>query len=135
MVIEINETTQFIFQVNDLPLEGLTELSVRFDLMGPGEVWIDDVELFDLTFSKNEVRELSKLITLAHITLQNGRLGDCLRLLDGYWPQFLEDNVPFQDGGEVARRDDPDQPPAEEPPPKTGVLDQMKGLLPKRLRF
>jgi len=54
---------QFVFQVDDLPLEGLTQMRVRFDLMGPGEVWIDDVELFDLAFNEKELRELAKLIT------------------------------------------------------------------------
>ena len=30
---------QYVFQVDDLPLEGLTSVRVRFDLMGAGEVW------------------------------------------------------------------------------------------------
>ncbi|MEA1950872.1 MAG: family 10 glycosylhydrolase, partial [Planctomycetota bacterium] len=33
------------FPVNSLPLDGMTEACVRFDLLGPGEVLIDDVQL------------------------------------------------------------------------------------------
>ena len=47
---------QYIFQVDDLPLEGLSLLHVRFDLMGQGEVWVDDVQLFDLAFNGAELR-------------------------------------------------------------------------------
>ncbi len=92
------EWTQYVFQLDDLPLEGLTSLRVRFDLMGPGEVWLDDVQLFGLAFNSSELVELSKLITLADVKLQNGQVGDCLHLLEGYWPRFLEENVPLQPG-------------------------------------
>ncbi len=129
---------RFIFPINDLPLEGLSQLQVRFDLMGPGEVWIDDVELSDLRFSDNEVKELLKLVTLIHVTLRNGRLGDCLRLLEGYWPQFLEENVPLQSGETVAGRGTAAEPPTakqpKQPTPRTGLLDNFKNLLPKSLR-
>ena len=87
-----------MFQVDDLPLEGLTSLRVRFDLMGAGEVWVDDVQVYNLAFSKPELVELSKLIASVEVKLQNGQIGDCLRLLDGYWPKFLEENVPLQPG-------------------------------------
>ena len=51
---------QYIFQVDDLPLEGLSQLRVRFDLMGQGEVWVDDVQLYDLAFSETELRGLAE---------------------------------------------------------------------------
>ena len=56
---------QYIFKVDDLPLEGVTSLRARFDLMGAGEVWADDVQLFDLVFDESELRALYKLLTLA----------------------------------------------------------------------
>ena len=91
---------QYVFQVDDLPLEGLTSLRARFDLMGPGEVWVDDVQVFCLAFNRAEMVELSKIITLADVKLQNGQIGDCLHLLEGYWPRFLEENVPLPAGAE-----------------------------------
>ena len=36
--------------VNDLPLESRGEMRVRFELSGPGEVWLDNVKLYDLLF-------------------------------------------------------------------------------------
>jgi len=134
---------QFIFPVNDLPLEELSQLQVRFDLMGEGEVWIDEVQLSDLRFSNNEVKELSKLVTLIHVTLLNGQFGDCLRLLDGYWPRFLEENVPLRSAAMAAAERVPSTPaagssatkPPKQPAPRTGLLDRVKNLLPERLRF
>jgi hypothetical protein len=131
------EWGQYIFQVDDLPLEGLTSLCVRFDLMGAGEVWVDDVQAFSLAFNKVEMVELSKLITQADVKLQNGRIGDCLRLLEGYWPRFLEENVPLPPGAvptETAAN--PKKPPAEEKPPeRSGWLNRVKDIIPDSLRF
>ena len=131
-----SEWGQYVFQVDDLPLEGLTSLRVRFDLMGPGDVWVDDVQVFGLAFNKSELFELSKLITLANVKLQNGQLGDCLHLLDGYWPRFLEQNVALPAGVaglETAAVKPP--PPEEKPPDRSGLLDRVKNLVPESLRF
>ncbi len=136
------EWRQFIFQVDDLPLEGLTQMRVRFDLMGAGEVWVDDVRLFDLAFNEKELRELAKLITIAEFQLQSGRLSDCLRILDGYWARFLETHVPVDPDAVAARPAAPaaetpgrTEQTAEPPQPRTGWLDRMRGVLPRPLRF
>ena len=86
---------QYIVQFDDLPLDGLSQMRVRVDLMGAGEVWVDDVQLFDLAFNEAELRALFKLLTLADFNLQNGQPGDCLKILNGYWPRFLMENVPL----------------------------------------
>ncbi len=132
---------RFLFPINDLPLDALAQLQVRFDLMGAGEVWIDGVELTDLRFSDNEVKELSKLVTLIQVRLQNGQIGDCLRLLEGYWPRFLEQNVPLRPEAMVAGKPPPPLPkpsadkPEEPPSPRTGLFSRMRNLLPKSLRY
>ena len=72
--------------------------------MGPGEVWVDDVQVFSLAFNSAEMVELSKMITLADVKLQNGQIGDCLHLLEGYWPRFLEENVPLPAEAEMPER-------------------------------
>ena len=131
-----SEWGQYVFQVDDLPLEGLTSLRVRFDLMGAGEVWVDDVQVYGLAFSKPELVELSKLITLADVKLQNDQIGDCLRLLEGYWPRFLEENVALP-AGPVAS-DAPTAKPhetEEKPPERSGLLNRMKDMLPESMRF
>ncbi len=80
------------------------------------------------------------MVTLIHVRLQNGQVGDCLRLLEGYWPRFLEQNVPLRPEAMVADKlPATPKPPAdtsdESPPPRTGLLNRMRGLLPKSLRF
>ena len=101
--------------------------------MGAGEVWVDDVQLFDMAFTENERRELAKLIMVAEYQLQNRQIGDCVRLLEGYWPRFLEDHVPLE-GDPVAQKS-PDAPPSPPAPPRTGLRDRIKNLLPEHLRF
>ena len=130
------EWSRYVSQVDDLPLEGLTSLRVRFDLMGPGEVWIDDVQLYHLLFSRAEMVELSKLISLADVKLQSRQIGDCLHLLEGYWPQFLEENVALPSAPPAAETAASKPKPAEEKPPeRTGWFGRMKDLLPKAVRF
>jgi len=129
---------QYVFQVDDLPLEGLASLRVRFDLMGAGEVWIDDVHTFTLAFTKAEMVELSKLIALADVKLQQRQVGDCIRLLEGYWPRFLEANVPLPpEAAAVAASTAPVEPPRDEkkPPERSGLLNRVKEMLPETLRF
>ena len=77
-----------------LPLERLTQVQLRFDLLGPGEVWIDDVQLSALEFNEKERMALFKLIAPADMKLQQGQIGNCFDLLEGYWPRFLVTNVP-----------------------------------------
>ncbi len=133
---------QFVFHVADLPLEAGRQMSIRFDLMGGGEVFIDDVEVYDLSFNRNEMVELSKHISLMDVKLQNGQLADCLGLLGGYWPRFLEEHVPLPAG--VSERaslaDRPSQPrkPTAEPRStesreRTSLLDRMRDFVPKKL--
>lgn len=122
--------SQYIFQVDDLPADEIRDLRVRFDLTGPGEIWIDDVQLFDLAFSPNERVELTKIIGLADLKLKSGQLADCARLLDGYWPHFLVTNVPLTETPAAVAK-----PPVRQPPIETarkpGMMDQMRGYLPK----
>jgi hypothetical protein len=140
---------QYVFQVDDLPLEGLTAVRARFDLMGAGEVWVDDVQAYGLTFSVPEIRELGKLLTLADVKLQSGQTGDCVRLLEGYWPRFLQENVPLpaapapiettvasdakDENAEKTVKSEKSE--KEKPPERTGFLNRMKDMLPESLRF
>lgn len=125
------EWTSYIFQVDDLPAEGVEQMRVRFDLMGTGTVWIDDVRLYHLKFEKNERVELSKILESARRALNAGDVSDCLRLLETYWPRFLAQHVepveapPARQARLPKRR--PPPPPRESP----GALDRLRGLLPK----
>jgi hypothetical protein len=80
---------------SNLPPQGLSELRVGFDLMAEGEVWIDDVQIFDLWFEDAEQSELLKAIANADFLLTSGHVADCQRFVEGYWAQFLKSHVPL----------------------------------------
>jgi hypothetical protein len=85
---------QYILQVDDLPLDGVGNLGVRIDLLGAGEVLLDDVQLYDLNFTEQERRQFDKQLALADFQLQQGLLGLCYQDLHGYWPRYLLELVP-----------------------------------------
>lgn len=117
--------SQFKFDFPDLPAD-LSPLQLQFACQG-GEVWIDDVELFDL-----EELDNARLLTLVWLTtnragamLADQKYADCLQLLDGYWPRYLTSFVP-QPQAPVANHPRKRPAPAAASPAKTGVLDRMR---------
>jgi hypothetical protein len=94
------------------------------------------VQLFDLAFNESELRALYKLLTLADLNLQNGQVGDCMKLLNGYWPRFLMQNVPSPQAVPALASKPAAEQPAEEKPAaqSSSWTDRMKELLPERLR-
>jgi hypothetical protein len=129
---------RFIVPFNDLPCEGAMQMRVRIDLMGAGQVWADDVQLYDLAFNESELRALYKLLTLADVALQNGDAGESLKLLRGYWPQFLDRNVPMPPAVPAVAVKPAAEPPAGDaasaPAQPAGLMDRVKGILPERWR-
>ena len=121
------EWTPIIVRVDDLPLEGLSRLRIRFDLTGPGEVWIDDIQLSALDFLADEQIELQRLISPAYLKLEKGQVTDCIQLLEGYWPRLMMSKVP---NPVIAQRRQPlPRPP--KPPSSPGFFDRIKGFVPE----
>ena len=54
----------YLFHCDTLPTD-LEKVSIGFDLVGEGEVWIDDVEVYDLYFFDTELNELLKNVATA----------------------------------------------------------------------
>ncbi len=92
----------FVYQIDDRLLERPNEVSIGFDLMGPGEVWIDEVRVFDTYFSPNEQNELQKNVANVKSRLERGKLMECQLYLNGYWPRFLLEHVPPPEAARVA---------------------------------
>jgi hypothetical protein len=121
----------------------LADLRVGFDLMGQGEVWIDDVQVYDCWFPKNERDDLLIMSGLAARSLSMGHLADCQRILSGYWPQFLQEYVPLSDPRVAAVPTDATPNSRAFPPPqsktekqeeeKPSVLDKVKQRLPNHV--
>jgi hypothetical protein len=108
---EVWPTRAFGFYVNDLPLESNGQMRIKFELNGRGEVWIDDVELQDLLFPRSyyehqtaEKRELANLLHAVQSTLESGRVADCVRLLEGYWPRFVTAYTPRGQATAIVRQ-------------------------------
>lgn len=129
----------FLFHVDDLPPSGLTALQVGFDLMDIGDVWIDDVQVFDAYFQSHERNELWKEIAATEFNLESGNILECERFLDGYWPRFLLHHVPNPGPAtRVAERTTVAAPvPAEPPPPQidTGQANRMDEGAPAWRRY
>jgi hypothetical protein len=84
------------FGVNDLPLDSHGQMRIKFELTGAGEVWIDQVQLFDVLFplSFYEHREPERLVLeqlrrSVEGAQESNQVADCVQLLDGYWSRFL----------------------------------------------
>ena len=120
---------------DDVP-GSLRELRFGVDVLGPGTVWLDDVQVLDLPFSRSERNELSKMIALADLQLREGRVGDCRTTLDGYWMQFLQTYVPPAESRVARAPNGNRQPPADEPaktqpiPKTSNALDRLKRFVP-----
>lgn len=131
--------SQYIFQVSDLPTEGLSPIQVRFDLLGAGELNIDQVQLYDMVFSKDERIELdSRIIALARGKLNRGEVSDCLQILEGYWPRFLAAHVPLTEISHPPQPAPATPPVVENDSPKEarkgGLFDRVRSLIPGRMR-
>ena len=113
-------------QVDDLPTEGATDMRVGFDLFGQGDVWIDDVQVFDLSFSLREKHELSKILGLANFHLEKDEYADCARVLNSYWPRFLQSCVELPQARMVKQLPPPEVTPQEQPAP--GTWERVKEL-------
>jgi hypothetical protein len=118
--------SQFILKIEDVPADGLSDLRVRFDLFGPGAVWIDDVQLFHLEFSKTERFQLAAFLGLVAQQLEQGKWGECQRELDGYWPRFLSANVPLMRSAQAAAVDSATESAGEKQATRPRAIERMK---------
>ncbi len=81
---------EFLFPFENLPLARLKEIHVGFDLIGEGEVWIDEVQLFDMWIRRDERNALLIASGIAYRNLEQFmHVTDCLHFLESFWPQLL----------------------------------------------
>ncbi len=130
---------QFVFQIDDLPTQGLADVRVRLEWLEAGSVFVDDVTVVDVEFSAAERLALSKTITLAEYRLQRGERHECAEVLDGYWPRFLmryvADDEREPDAAALhapAAAPKPSEP--AKPDAATGMRERLRRALPSLLR-
>jgi hypothetical protein len=99
---------RFAVHFDDLPSEGMTDVSIGFDLMGAGQVCIDNVEVFDRWFDENDVKAMTQMLA-STTPLLSDPIGyeRCRQLLTSYWPMFLDrfivlKEAPAEPAGQVA---------------------------------
>ena len=77
-----------------LPFDGLENLSLRFELNGKGQVWIDEINALKIAFTASEQPELMRLINTAEYRLSKDRVTDLIFMFDGYWAKALKEEIP-----------------------------------------
>ncbi len=84
---------RFAVHFDDLPVDRLSNLRIGFDLMGPGNVYVDKVEVFDRWFDENDAKAITQRLASCGPLLSNpATFESCRRLLGGYWLRFLDEN-------------------------------------------
>ncbi|MCC7086274.1 MAG: family 10 glycosylhydrolase [Pirellulales bacterium] len=86
----------FIFPVKDLPNEGSEKVRFGLDMSGPGDVLVDDILAFGLTYDRDERIQLNMISTVTDGYLGERKVGECMRELNDYWPRFVLSCVPSQ---------------------------------------
>ncbi len=90
------------FGVDNLALDSQAMMRIRIELIGEGEVWIDQLQVHDLLYPLNIYPEESDQQVLAlvqHVkaprqALEARQYRDCQRLLDSYWSRFVLEYLP-----------------------------------------
>jgi hypothetical protein len=121
-----------MFQVDDFAIFDVNQVRLRFEIAGPGTVWIDDVQLDD---ERTEFTiELGKLNFSMQTALADEKYGDGLRLLEGFWPRFLATRISLAgdailEPATVQPATPQPTPPVAAPPEKPGVADRLNDIL------
>lgn len=87
---------QFAVHFDDLPQQPLNGLRIGFDLIGPGDVWVDHVQVFDRWLDENDAKAVTQLLaSIGPLLNETETLETCRSILRSYWPTFLRQY--FQD--------------------------------------
>jgi hypothetical protein len=83
-----------IVPFTQFPATGLNDFRIGFRLYGAGIVWIDDITLYRMTFTSNEIKVLQQIALAANSRCSSDRVSDLLSILEGYWVQYLFRHIP-----------------------------------------
>lgn len=77
-----------------LPLDQLEDVSLRFDLLARGTVWLDEIKLYKLAFAESEQKEILTIASEIEKATTEQRVRDALDMLDSYWSKLLTQQIP-----------------------------------------
>ncbi len=75
--------------VTDLPSAELSELYVAFDLVGPGKVWVDDIQALEAYLSPDERIQIRSQIFLAKEKLRDNNAFPAEQVLNSHIARYL----------------------------------------------
>jgi len=75
--------------VTDLPSAELSELHVAFDLVGPGKVWVDDIQALEAYLSPDERIQIRGQIFLAKEKLRDNNAFPAEQVLNSHLARYL----------------------------------------------
>lgn len=75
--------------VTDLPSADLAELNVAFDLVGPGKVWVDDIQAMEAYLSPEERIQIRGQIFLAKEKLRDNNAFPAEQVLNSHLARYL----------------------------------------------
>ncbi len=83
--------------VGDVSHETIAELSVSIELIGPGKLWVDDVQIFESFLQPDERNHLRGQLLVAKQKLGENNPFPAEQLLDSHWGEYLLRYQPHQD--------------------------------------
>ncbi len=87
-----NQWRRFAVHFDDLPAEELIDLRMGFDLMGTGEVLIDNVRLYDRWLDDKDTTAMTQLLASAvELLSRPDGFESCRRIVEGHWARFLDE--------------------------------------------
>lgn len=122
-------------EVEDLGGEEIEELRLTIDLLTPGRVWIDNVQLHDFFLTQPERSRLQSQTFLAVQRIRQDDLTAAAKLFQSHWGRYLMSlrvQTPQAVGQAAPAAEPPSAPPGEKPP---GIAERVKGWLPSPMRF
>ena len=126
---------RFAVHFNDLPTVELRDLRIGFDLMDKGTVWIDNVSVHDRWFDGNDAKAMTQLLAGAAPLMDNpSSFEGCRRVLESYWPRFLDEHIEIESAttdADAKLADEENAPPTSN---SNNIFKRVKSSTPSLLR-
>lgn len=133
-----------VFGVDDLPLDTRGRIQIRLELVGPGELWLDTLSLYDLLFphdnfyaeSSQQKLALLRKIHAAESAHSDGRFFECWQQLNDYWLQYVQYHLPIVQPTAESTANQTAVAPATpaKPPEPPSISERVKQYVPGFLR-
>ncbi len=78
-----------VLYVSDLPSDELAELHVAFDLVGPGKIWLDDIQAYEPLINPDERVQIRGQLFLAREKLRENNPFPAEQALNSHWARYL----------------------------------------------